>query len=334
MNWDDLRFLVEIGRSATLAAAARHLKVDQTTVARRLRALEDALGTPLFERSDGHWRPTGVGADVLERAMRIEEDVAGLARLAEAGAQAVSGVVRLTAVGAIVGDYLVPRLPGLYARHPELVVELIASNDNLNVSRREADIAIRLARPESGDFLIRKLADVGFAVYGPAQPGPTRSNDWVTYDDELAHTPEMRWLAPRLAGGRLRLRSNSLDGLARAVAVDITVMDYVEAARLRGEGTGWIIFREILPNALSPLVAELGLRFIFAVLFISTLSFLGLGVQPPLPEWGAMVSAGRSFLVDQWWIPTLPGIAIFIVSLGFNLLGDGLRDVLDPKSAK
>ncbi|HQE39449.1 MAG TPA: LysR family transcriptional regulator [Zoogloea sp.] len=221
MNWDDLRFLVEIGRSATLAAAARHLKVDQTTVARRLRALEDALGTPLFERSDGHWRPTGVGAEVLERAMRIEEDVAGLARLAEAGAQAVSGVVRLTAVGAIVGDYLVPRLPGLYARHPELVVELIASNDNLNVSRREADIAIRLARPESGDFLIRKLADVGFAVYGPAQPDPTRSNDWVTYDDELAHTPEMRWLAGQLAGGRVRLRSNKLAGLLGAVAVGI-----------------------------------------------------------------------------------------------------------------
>jgi len=221
MNWDDLRFLVEIGRSATLAAAARHLKVDQTTVARRLRALEDALGTPLFERSDGHWRPTGVGADVLERAMRIEEDVAGLARLAEAGAQAVSGVVRLTAVGAIVGDYLVPRLPDLYARHPELVVELIASNDNLNVSRREADIAIRLARPESGDFLIRKLADVGFAVYGPAQPDPTRSDDWVTYDDELAHTPEMRWLAGQLAGGRVRLRSNKLAGLLGAVAVGI-----------------------------------------------------------------------------------------------------------------
>ena len=77
--------------------------------------------------------------------------------------------------------------------------------------------------------------------------------------------------------------------LARAVAVDITVMDYVEAARLRGEGVGWIIFREILPNALSPLVAELGLRFIFAVLFISTLSFLGLGVQPPLADWGGIV---------------------------------------------
>ncbi len=219
MNWDDLRFLVVIGRDGTLAAAARRLKVDQTTVARRLRALEEALGTPLFERREGRWQATPVGTRVLERAARIEEDVAGLARIAEADAQAVSGVVRITAVGAIVTGYLVPQLPGLYARHPELAVDLIASNDNLNVSRREADIAIRLARPQSGDFLIRKLADVGFAMYGAARGDiPVRPGDWVAYNDDLAHTPEMRWLAPRLAGGRLRLRSNSLDGLARAVA--------------------------------------------------------------------------------------------------------------------
>ena len=177
MNWDDLRFLVEIGREGTLAAAARRLKVDQTTVARRLRALEDTLGTPLFERSDKHWRPTAVGASVLERAVRIEEDVAGLARLAETGTRTVSGVGRITS--------------------------LSASNDNLNVSRREADIAIRLARPESGDFLIRKLADVGFAVY--AAPS-AQHDDWVTYDAELAHTPEMRWLAAQLAGQRVRLQ--------------------------------------------------------------------------------------------------------------------------------
>jgi DNA-binding transcriptional LysR family regulator len=222
MNWDDLRFLVVIGREGTLAAAARRLKVNQTTVARRLRALEDVLGTPLFERTDSRFRPTPVGARVLERAGRIEEDVAGLLRIAEANAQAVSGVVRITSVSAIVSDYLIPRLCGLCARHPGLAVELIASNDNLNVSRREADIAIRLARPATGDFLLRKLADCSFAVYGAArgdisvQPG-----DWVAYNEDLAYTPEMRWLLPRLRGGRVRLRSNSLRGLAQAVAVGL-----------------------------------------------------------------------------------------------------------------
>lgn len=219
MNWDDLRFLVTLGREGTLAAAARQLGVDQTTVARRLRTLEQDLGTPLFERNDGLWRPTAVGGRVLERVGRIEEDVAGISRLAEAGAAAVGGVVRITAVGAFIGDWLVPRLPGLYTRHPELCVDLVASNDNLNVARREADIAIRLARPASGDLLIRKLADVGFALYGAARGDlQVSAGDWVAYNEDLAYTPEMRRLQAMLGSGRIRLRANSVRGLARAVA--------------------------------------------------------------------------------------------------------------------
>ena len=110
--------------------------------------------------------------------------------------------------------------------------------------------------------------------------------------------------------------------LARAVAVDITVMDYVEAARLRGEGWGWIIFREILPNALSPLVAELGLRFIFAVLFISTLSFLGLGVQPPLADWGGIVKENSSGLVYGIPAALIPAFAIAALAISVNLVAD------------
>jgi peptide/nickel transport system permease protein len=110
--------------------------------------------------------------------------------------------------------------------------------------------------------------------------------------------------------------------LSRAVAVDITVMDYVEAARLRGEGWGWIIFREILPNALSPLVAELGLRFIFAVLFISTLSFLGLGIQPPLADWGGMVKENSAGLVYGIPAALIPAIAIAALAISVNLVAD------------
>jgi len=93
------------------------------------------------------------------------------------------------------------------------------------------------------------------------------------------------------------LDSTRVFRLSRAVAVDINVMDFVEAARLRGEGQRWVIFREILPNALSPLVAELGLRFIFAILFVSTLSFLGLGIQPPEPDWGGIVRDNREGII-------------------------------------
>ncbi|MDT8342816.1 MAG: ABC transporter permease [Thermohalobaculum sp.] len=110
--------------------------------------------------------------------------------------------------------------------------------------------------------------------------------------------------------------------LARAVAVDITVMDYVEAARLRGEGRGWIIFREILPNALSPLVAEMGLRFIFMVLFISTLSFLGLGVQPPLADWGGIVKENKEGIVYGIPAALVPAIAIATLAISVNLVAD------------
>jgi len=110
--------------------------------------------------------------------------------------------------------------------------------------------------------------------------------------------------------------------LARAVAVDITVMDYVEAARLRGEKINWVIFREILPNALSPLVAEFGLRFIFAVLFISTLSFLGLGIQPPLMDWGGMVKENKDALVYGKSAALMPALAIALLAISVNLVAD------------
>jgi peptide/nickel transport system permease protein len=118
------------------------------------------------------------------------------------------------------------------------------------------------------------------------------------------------------------LDSTRVFRLSRAVAVDIAVMDYVEAAKLRGEKGGWIIFREILPNALSPLVAEFGLRFIFAVLFISTLSFLGLGVQPPLADWGGMVKENKDGLIYGKSAALLPAAAIAALAISVNLVAD------------
>lgn len=110
--------------------------------------------------------------------------------------------------------------------------------------------------------------------------------------------------------------------LARAVAVDINVMDFVEAAKLRGEGRVWVIFREILPNALSPLVAEMGLRFIFAVLFVSTLSFLGLGVQPPNADWGGIVKENKDGIVYGIPAALVPAVAIATLAISVNLVAD------------
>lgn len=118
------------------------------------------------------------------------------------------------------------------------------------------------------------------------------------------------------------LDSTRVFRLARAVAVDINVMDFVEAAKLRGEGRIWVIFREILPNALSPLVAEMGLRFIFAVLFVSTLSFLGLGVQPPQADWGGIVKENKDGIVYGIPAALIPAVAISTLAISVNLVAD------------
>lgn len=118
------------------------------------------------------------------------------------------------------------------------------------------------------------------------------------------------------------LDSTRVYRLSRAVAVDINVMDFVEAAKLRGEKTGWIIFREILPNALSPLVSELGLRFIYAVLFLSALSFLGLGVQPPSADWGGMVKENKDGIVFGIAAALIPAAAIAALAISVNLVAD------------
>ena len=118
------------------------------------------------------------------------------------------------------------------------------------------------------------------------------------------------------------LDSTRVYRLSRAVAADINVMDFVEAARLRGEGTGWVIFREILPNALSPLVSELGLRFIYAVLFLSALSFLGLGVQPPEADWGGMVKENKDGIVFGIGAALIPAAMIAALAISVNLVAD------------
>jgi len=212
---------VVLAREKTLAAASRRLGVDQTTVARRLYAFEESLGTALFERGEGRWRLTAFGLRTLERAERIEEDVAAIVRSAEVESDTVSGVVRLTCVAAMSSEYLARHLPVLYARHPDLVIDLIDTDENLNIARHEADLAIRGSRPMRGDFIVRKLAVIGMAVYESARMGIGTGRDWVAYNEDLMHLPEMRWLEGHMEGGRIRLRNSGMETLCGAIASGI-----------------------------------------------------------------------------------------------------------------
>jgi peptide/nickel transport system permease protein len=119
--------------------------------------------------------------------------------------------------------------------------------------------------------------------------------------------------------------------IARAETLTIRNSDYIHAIRLQGAGPLRIVTRHIWPLCISSLVIRVTLDMAGIILTAAGLGFLGLGAQPPSPEWGAMISEGRKYILDYWWVATIPGIAIFTISLAFNLLGDGLRDVLDPK---
>lgn len=121
--------------------------------------------------------------------------------------------------------------------------------------------------------------------------------------------------------------------IARAEVLTIRKSEFILAAQAQGASTSRILRRHVVPLCLASVIVRLTLDMAGIILTAAGLGFLGLGAQPPTPEWGAMISTGRDFLLDEWWVPTIPGIAIFTVSLGFCLLGDGLRDVLDPKSA-
>jgi peptide/nickel transport system permease protein len=118
--------------------------------------------------------------------------------------------------------------------------------------------------------------------------------------------------------------------MARSTTLSVKEMDYVLAARTAGSPDAYIMVRHILPNVLLPLIVLTTLEIAGSVLFASGLSFLGLGAQPPTPEWGAMLAAGRLFMRDAPWIPIFPGLAITFTILALNLVGDGMRDALDP----
>ncbi|CCD87487.1 Dipeptide transport system permease protein dppC (ABC transporter) [Bradyrhizobium sp. ORS 285] len=119
--------------------------------------------------------------------------------------------------------------------------------------------------------------------------------------------------------------------IARAAVISEVSKDYVTAAKVAGAGRLRLMFKEVLPNCAAPLIVQATLGISTAILDAAALGFLGLGAQPPSPEWGTMLADAREFVLRAWWVVTLPGLAILLTVLAFNLLGDGLRDALDPK---
>lgn len=225
LDWNDLRHVLALAQTGTLAAAARHLKVDATTVARRLRATEAALGARLFERlPGGTLHPTEAGRAAVMYAEVAETAVRELKGAVGGQDAALAGRVRLTAVPILVSRVLIPAAASLIARHPALGLDLVSEPRDLNLTRREADIALRLARPsnEAGRALLaRRIGRLDYRVYAAAQCAPEdeRGLPWVSYEDSMAALPQARWTvaAAEREGGRSLVAVSDAEAAVSAV---------------------------------------------------------------------------------------------------------------------
>lgn len=217
LSWDDARILLAVVRQGTQAAASKALGIDQATVSRRLLRLEDAIGTPLFLRDGVRLIPTDVARRMAEQAEEAEASLMA-AFAVDAGTES-EGVVRITAVPFITAHVLAPALKILHELAPGVQVELVGTQENLSLTRREADIALRLARPGSGSFLARRIATIGYGVF--VRRGHEAADlPWIGYDETLADLPEARWFAER-EGEPMLVRASDYETIYQAVKTGV-----------------------------------------------------------------------------------------------------------------
>ncbi|MEM7259347.1 MAG: LysR family transcriptional regulator [Pseudomonadota bacterium] len=206
-NWDDLRYLLALSRGGSIAGAAKLLRVNETTVSRRIGKLASTVQAPLIHRTpDNRVVLTDVAESIVAMAENAEHQIDLIEQSLSTDNAMCRGTVRLTSVPIVVNQVLIPHLPALVETYPFLELELITDSRNLSLTRREADIAIRLARPTTGgnQIKIRKLGALTCSVYrlNELTDRQTAALPWLTYDDSLAHIPPQQWMqASALSNG-------------------------------------------------------------------------------------------------------------------------------------
>ncbi|MCE1236461.1 MAG: LysR family transcriptional regulator [Hyphomicrobiales bacterium] len=217
-DWDDLRLLLALCETATLSAAARRLGVDQTTASRRLARLEHRLGETLFDRIDGRLRPRPPVAAVRDDLVDLGAAVERIAARFRDDRSRLGGRVTISAVDLVATRLLAPALAEFRRRHPGVRLEIDGSDRNVSLARGEADLAVRLARPQDDEALTRRLGDLGFGFYGPSGDDGRTASPLAGYGAAQEHLPEMRWLAAHRPGEEPSFRSNRIGAIAEAAA--------------------------------------------------------------------------------------------------------------------
>lgn len=230
-DWDDIRYFLAIARAGTLAQAARDTKVEHTTVGRRLRALESALGTRLFTHGPEGFTLTRAGEAILPLAEAMEAQAAGIVRRVSGEGDRIEGMVRLTTSEAF-SSYFVKQLAALRQRHPGLVVEILSGNRAFDLMRGEADLAFRIRPDSSPDLIVRKVVSLGWSIYAAkdfltrkGRPDVEELAGWdvIGYDESLSAVPGAVWLAEHGGGAHVVLRANSIVAAMNATLVGMGI---------------------------------------------------------------------------------------------------------------
>jgi DNA-binding transcriptional LysR family regulator len=224
-DWNDARYFLAIWRQRSLSAAGRHLRVQQSTVGRRLAALEAALDARLFERTPDGYFLTPAGESLTVHAERMETEALSAERALMGSEGRAAGTIRMTAPQAFGFSFVVPLLARLHAQQPDVLVELIADNLNLSLSRREADLALRIGRPTQPHLVMRRVGDVVNGLYASRdylRKHRLRGDDlgghrYVDFDETYLQKQVMAWLAQRARGARCVLRVNGMPGILAAL---------------------------------------------------------------------------------------------------------------------
>lgn len=218
-NWNDLKYLLALYRAGSYSGAARVLGVSETTVARRVDAAARKLGVPLMERKDGRISLTDAGQLAVEHAERMETEQATLCAAISGAMQTPRGQVRLTATPMVVNHLLVPQVGGMREANPEIELELIADPRDFSLTRREADLALRLSRPtREMKILTRRIGILDYAIY-TAEDRTFEDSDWIVMEDAMSTLPHAAWLRDRLVaeGVRPALVTNDGESILSAI---------------------------------------------------------------------------------------------------------------------
>jgi DNA-binding transcriptional LysR family regulator len=230
IDWDDLRFFLAVVRQGNLSAAAGELHVAQSTVGRRLASLETSLGVRLLHRTPNGYAPTLAGQEVRAHAERLEAEMLTLERNVGGRDTRLAGLVRVTCAETVASHILGPSFASLHVQHPDILIELIPNPRQLSLSMREADISVRLARPDQHDLIVRRIGTLTFGLYASpgylAKHGPLNLGDgcfghhMITQSEDIQDATRTAWLADLAPRARVALHTSSHEAAVSAAAQD------------------------------------------------------------------------------------------------------------------